>query len=69
MTYQRLPYDDPSTTAEMTSDCLVAGRNLALPLQRVETVLDPDPMTHPTPIFEVPEAAAELASGLHLHFD
>lgn len=69
MTYQRLAYDDASTTAEMTSDCLVAGRNLALPVQRVDTLLDPDPITHPVPVFEVPEAARELASGLHLHFD
>lgn len=76
MTYQRLAYEDASTTSEMASDCLVAGQNLALPDQRldlrsaepVESAELPD-YAHPATGITVPDSLAEMAAGLHLHFD
>jgi hypothetical protein len=34
MTYLRLPYDDPATTTEMTSDCRAVESALHLPERR-----------------------------------
>lgn len=68
MTYQRLPYDDASSTTDMVSDCAEVGRALHL------SVRDPDAddatrTTGPTDALLVPEGLAEMAAGMQLHFD
>ena len=76
MTYQRLAYEDASTTREMTSDCLVAEQNLHLPDQHhderstepVQSIEFAD-YTSSTSSVAVPDSLAEMAAGMHLHFD
>lgn len=72
MTYTRLPYDDAATTSEMAQDCLAVGNNLSAAHSRPT-------QTREVPLFsggaaphdeiEVSDSLAELAAGLHLHFD
>jgi hypothetical protein len=83
MTYQRLAYDDASTTTEMTSDCHAMEKNLTLPERRtaaeeaIHAAVRPAPSIlfedYPRevkkPTIEVSEAAARLAAALHLHLD
>lgn len=72
MTYTRLPYEDASTTAEMCVDCMAAESNLA-PHAHVTDAHSPllgaRPGANGHTDFEVPDSLAELAAGLHLHFD
>ncbi len=63
MTYQRLAYEDAATTDQMTSDCRAAGTNLPLPGQRA------DASDNGAPAIVVTEQLAEMAAGLHLHFE
>ena len=81
MTYERLAWDDPDTTAAMHADCTACHGALRLPRPRV----DLDAARRPAPSLEwseqeqrrlargrkagidVSEAAAHLASRLHLH--
>jgi hypothetical protein len=69
MTYQRLPYDDAATTAEMVSDATEVGRELHIAVQ-VYDDLAPD--RAPEPAFGtvlVSDELADMAAGLELHFD
>jgi hypothetical protein len=75
MSYQRLAYDDADTAGQMHDDCTAIGDSLALPRQRtpenaveiLPVVLEVSRDTKPQ--IEVSEAAAYLASRLHLHLD
>ncbi len=83
MSYQRLPYDDADTAGQMHDDCTECGARIALPRQRVSDAIDESAVTMPAPSLnvddylpeprkpqiEVSEAAAYLASRLHLHLD
>ena len=79
MSYERLAYDDADTADQMHDDCTACGTHIALPRQRIDDAA----LTEPAPSFEydqyprevgkpqieVSEAAAHLASRLHLHLD
>ncbi len=80
MSYQRRAYDDQDSTREMVDDCLACQHQLA----RTRGVFDPiavepapslsyDDIAREAaktkPGIEVSEAAAHLASRLHLHLD
>lgn len=75
MTYTRLAYDDASTTTEMCHDCMVAESNLAshdhvhLTESHGAALLDVPPVVHEQRGIEVSDSLAEMAAGLHLHFD
>jgi hypothetical protein len=83
MTYQRLAYDDASTSSEMTSDCRAVEAALHLPERRTAAERAARAATRPAPsiFFEdyprevkkptiaVSDAAARLGSALHLHLD
>jgi hypothetical protein len=69
MSYQRLAYDDASSTTQMASDCTEVDRALHLGSQRHQGV-----STHPVDegrydTVQVSDELAELAAGLELHFD
>ena len=79
MSYQRLAYDDQDPAAQMHDDCTACGSQISLPRQRIDNAA----VTMPAPSLEfedfprevrktdieVSEAAAHLASRLHLHLD
>jgi hypothetical protein len=75
MSYQRLAYDEQDTARQMHDDCTACAASL--PAQRVPDLTAPAPSLRyddwaeqtrkPTP--EVTEAAAHLASRMHLHLD
>jgi hypothetical protein len=79
MSYERLAYDDADTAHQMHDDCAACGDSISLPRQRIDAEL----VTMPAPSLvvdeflhesrksqiEVSEAAAYLASRLHLHLD
>jgi len=79
MSYERLAYDDADTTGQMHDDAEACGSHIALPRQRIDdmALLEPAPSLaydeYPRevgkPQIEVSEAAAHLASRLHLHLD
>jgi hypothetical protein len=83
MTYQRLAYDDPATTAEMASDCRAAEAALRLPRRStpaertvraaggpVPSIRFEDyPRDVKKPTIAVSDAAARLGASLHLHLD
>lgn len=79
MSYERLAYDDADTAGQMHHDCTACGAQIALPRQRIDDAaltmpapsLNYDEYTPETakPQIEVSEAAAHLASRLHLHLD
>lgn len=83
MTYQRLAYDDASSSTEMTSDCRAVEAALHLPERRsaaekaaraaakpAPSILFEDyPREVKKPTIKVSEAAARLGAGLHLHLD
>jgi hypothetical protein len=83
MTYQRLPYDDASTSSEMTADCRAVEAALHLPERRTAAERAARAVTRPAPsiLFEdyprevrkptldVSDAAARLGAALHLHLD
>jgi hypothetical protein len=72
----RTSYDDLETPAQMHADCLQVGRNLRLE-RAARAVVEPAPSLHfedyPPEVrkreIPVSEAAARLASALHLHLD
>jgi hypothetical protein len=67
MTDARLAYDDPSTVAEMTSDCRAAQVALTRPLRAEARRLGREA---PKPAgLDVPAAAARIAAALHLQLD
>ena len=67
MNAQRLAYDDLSTPAEMTADCVAAQAALARPLAAAARDLSLEQAKAGE--IEVPEAAAHLARALHLQLD
>jgi hypothetical protein len=71
MTYVRLPYDDASSTSEMTHDCTVAGaalrRAAVRPAPSIRYADYPREVRKPT--IEVSEAAARLAAAIHPYLD
>jgi len=83
MSYQRLAYDDASTSSEMTSDCCAVESALHLPARRTAaeratraatkpapSILFEDyPREVPKPTITVNDAAARLGAALHLHLD
>ncbi len=79
MSYERLAYDDQDSAPKMHEDCTACGSRIRLPAQRLDaatvTVTAPSlefesfpREVRKTPI-EVSDAAAHLASRLHLHLD
>ena len=83
MSYQRLPYDDPSTTTEMTSDCQVVGDVLRLVPRRTSgeqarrAAVRPAPSIRfedyprevAKPTIQVSRAASRLAAAIHPYLD
>ena len=83
MTYQRLAYDDASTSTQMTEDCRAVESALHLPERRsaaeraARAAVKPSPSIlfedYPRevkkPTIEVSEAAARLAAAMELHLD
>jgi hypothetical protein len=79
MSYERLAYDDQDSTDQMRDDCTACGSRISLPHQRIDnaSVTMPAPSLefdqYPTEVrkreIEVSDAAAHLASRLHLHLD
>ena len=80
MAYERLAYDDQDTTHQMHDDCDACVAQMHLPAQRAVTpeavagpvpslAYDQFPQQATEPEIEVSEAAAHLASRLHLHLD
>lgn len=83
MTYQRLAYDDASTSSEMTADCRAVETALHLPERRSAAERAARAATRPAPsiLFEdyprevkkptlaVSDTAARLGAALHLHLD
>ena len=76
MSYERLAYDDADTAVQMHDDAAACGSHIALPRQRIDEseLFEPAPSLeydqYPReagkPQIEVSEAAAHLASRLHL---
>ena len=79
MSYQRLAYDDQDSAHQMHDDCTACSSSMDLPRPRVdlEAAARPAPaLTYAEfeqqdakPSIEVSDAAAHLASRLHLHLD
>ncbi len=72
MSYERLAYDDADTAGQMHDDCAECGTRISLPLQRTEAPslhADDHAFDAAKTQIEVSEAAAYLASRLHLHLD
>jgi len=79
MSYQRLAYDDQDSANQMRDDCTACGSRITLPRQRIDNTsvtmpapsleFDQYPREVTKPEIEVSEAAAHLASRLHLHLD
>ncbi len=79
MSYERLAYDDQDSAGQMHHDCHACGNTIDMPRQRIDdaTVTMPAPSLEydsfprevRKPEIEVSEAAAHLASRLHLHLD
>jgi hypothetical protein len=78
MTYQRLAYDDQDTTGQMHLDCTACASQMGLPGPRITADLleqvpaleyEDLPREILKPEITVTEAAAHLASRLHLHLD
>ena len=79
MSYQRLAYDDQDSADQMRDDCHACGSSITLPRQRIDNsavtmpapsiLFEQYPREIRKPEIEVSDAAAHLASRLHLHLD
>lgn len=83
MSYERLAYDDASTSSRMSEDCRAVEEALHLPRRRTAAERAARAASRPAPSIrfedyprevakptvEVSEAAARLAAALHLHLD
>ena len=70
MTYQRLPYDEASSTERMTCDAAAARAVLRAAVRPAPSIRYEDyPHDVPKPAIQVSEAASRLAAALHLHLD
>ena len=67
MTYERLAYDDASSTTEMSRDCAAVLRAAARPVPSIR--YDDYPHDLPKPNIEVSEAASRLAAAIHPYLD
>ena len=79
MSYERLAYDDQDSANQMHDDCTACASSIALPRQRIDhsavtmpapsILFEQYPREISKPEIEVSDAAAHLASRLHLHLD
>jgi hypothetical protein len=78
MTYERLAYDDQDSTLKMRTDCTACASQMGLPQQRISPEdlaqapsieFDDYPREIRKPEITVSDAAAHLASRLHLHLN
>ncbi len=79
MSYQRLAYADRDSADQMHDDCTACSSSIALARQRIDNLavtmpapsiaFERFPRETPKPTIEVSDAAAHLASRLHLHLD
>ena len=79
MSYERLAYDDQDSAHEMHDDCAACASRMSLSRERVDNeavtmpapslAYDSFPQEVHKPEIEVSDAAAHLASRLHLHLD
>ena len=79
MSYERLAYEDQDSANQMHDDCTACGSSITLPRQRIDNtavtmpapsiLFEQYPREVHKPEIEVSEAAAHLASRLHLHLD
>lgn len=78
MSYERLAYDDQDTTLKMRTDCTACVSTMAVPEVRASIdAVSPAPSIEYAdfpreirkPEITVSDAAAHLASRLHLHLD
>ena len=78
MSYERLAYDDQDTTVKMHTDCTACASEMGIPEQRVnlETIGSAPSIDYADfpreirkPEIQVSDAAAHLASRMHLHLD
>ena len=75
MSYERLAYDEQDTTGRMHEDCLVCASHMRMPHQALVPELADltgsrdSSLPKPRKEIEVSEAAAHLASRMHLQFD
>ena len=67
MSYQRLAYDDASTTDQMATDCAAVDQALHLDHQSRSTPLPVQGAGYDPVV--VSDDLAALAAGLELHFD
>ncbi|MCZ4500035.1 MAG: hypothetical protein JWQ74_2590 [Marmoricola sp.] len=77
MSYERLAYDDQDTTVKMHTDCTACASEMGVPDERVSlssigaapSIQYADfPREVRKPEIKVSDAAAHLASQLHLHY-
>ncbi|MCW2857179.1 MAG: hypothetical protein JWR52_2794 [Marmoricola sp.] len=78
MSYERLAYDDQDTTVKMHTDCNACASEMGIPDQRIDdAALGTAPSIEyadfpreiSKPEITVSDAAAHLASRIHLHLD
>jgi hypothetical protein len=79
MSYERLAYDDQDTADQMHDDCTACGSRIDLATRSIDSravtmpapslQFDHYPREVRKPEIEVSDAAAHLASRLHLHLD
>lgn len=78
MSYERLAYEDQDTTVKMHTDCTACASEMGIPDQRasldaIGTAPSIEYADFPREILKpeitVSDAAAHLASRLHLHLD
>lgn len=61
MSYERLPYDDGSTTTEMSSDCRAVERALRLPPRRTPAERTARAAARPAPSLRYEDYPREVA--------
>ena len=79
MSYERLAYTDQDSADQMYDDCTACASSISMPRQKIDNAAvtkpapsiayDRYPREERKPEIEVSEAAAHLASRLHLHLD
>ena len=78
MSYERLAYDDQDTTVKMHTDCDACASEMGIPDQQIDnealgtapSIQYADfPREIRKPEITVSDAAAHLASRIHLHLD
>lgn len=79
MSYERLAYADHDSADQMRDDCNACASSMGLPQERIDHIaftmpapsleFDRQPRDLPKPEIEVSDAAAHLASRMHLHLD